>query len=102
MNFVIYFLLISGQTPYATVSGHISTHFTRVRQQVIPKPIIGKQPHPAIAKRSLYYFLDTDNILKDSLVEHFPIDESSSTYQTQLTPSSPTTNESITSTTNED
>jgi len=68
---------------------------------VVPKPIIGKQPHPAIAKRSLYYFLDPDNILKDSLVEHFPIDESSPTYQARLTPSSPTTNESIVSTINE-
>ncbi|PKC66890.1 hypothetical protein RhiirA1_418796, partial [Rhizophagus irregularis] len=85
------FTQLGGQTPYATVSGHISTHFSRVRNQVVPNPIIGKQPHPTIAKRSLYYFLDPDNILRELLKEYFSIDEN---LQTQLTPSSPVKSES--------
>ncbi|CAI2167024.1 17821_t:CDS:2, partial [Funneliformis geosporum] len=80
------FTQLGGQTPFATVSGHISTHFSRVRQRVIPKPIIGKQPHPTITKRSLYYFLDPDDVLQELLSENFPT-------QTP-TPDSPTTNES--------
>ncbi|CAG8571053.1 8421_t:CDS:2 [Funneliformis caledonium] len=76
------FTQLGGQTPFATVSGHISTHFSRVRQRIIPKPIIGKQPHPTITKRSLYYFLDPDNVLRDLLSEYFPA---------QTPPDSPTT-----------
>ncbi|CAB4477085.1 unnamed protein product [Rhizophagus irregularis] len=35
------FTQLGGQTPYATVSSHISTHFSRVRNQVlVPNPII--------------------------------------------------------------
>ncbi|GES82948.1 hypothetical protein BCR41DRAFT_369590 [Rhizophagus clarus] len=89
------FTQLGGQTPYATVSGHISTHFSRVRNQVVPNPIIGKQPHPTIAKRSLYYFLDPDNVLRDLLDEYFSIGES---LQAQLTPSSPVKSESNIST----
>ncbi|CAG8747616.1 14410_t:CDS:2, partial [Rhizophagus irregularis] len=73
------------------VSGHISTHFSRVRNQVVPNPIIVKQPHPTIAKRSLYYFLDPDNILRELLKEYFSIDEN---LQTQITSSSPVKSES--------
>ncbi|CAB5213128.1 unnamed protein product [Rhizophagus irregularis] len=86
------FTQLGGQTPYATVSGHISTHFSRVRNQVlVPNPIIVKQPHPTIAKRSLYYFLDPDNILRELLKEYFSIDEN---LQTQITSSSPVKSES--------
>ncbi|CAG8491685.1 317_t:CDS:2 [Acaulospora colombiana] len=66
------FTTLGGSTPYATVSGHISTHFTRVRQKVVPRPILGKIHHPTLKNKINYYLLDSDNVLRDLLAQHFP------------------------------
>ncbi|CAG8483439.1 17738_t:CDS:2 [Acaulospora morrowiae] len=85
------FTTLGGSTPYATVSGHISTHFTRVRQKVVPRPILGKIHHPTLKNKINYYLLDPDNILRNLLTQHFPSPGVVSSSSSPYTITAPTT-----------
>ncbi|CAG8591769.1 11705_t:CDS:2, partial [Diversispora eburnea] len=88
-------------TPYATVSGHISTHFTRVRQAAISRPILGKIHHPTLKNKINYYLLDSDNVIRDLISQYFPStsDESSQSSNNIITSIKTTpTNKTITTT----
>ncbi|CAG8674259.1 25653_t:CDS:2, partial [Racocetra persica] len=87
------FTTLGGNTPYATVSGHISTHFTRVRKQLVPRPVLGKVSHPTMTKRLLYYLLDPDDILREHLSRYFPFNETSISRHSQRPISPPSSRE---------
>ncbi|CAG8614943.1 43019_t:CDS:2 [Gigaspora margarita] len=87
------FTTLGGNTPYATVSGHISTHFTRVRKQLVPRPVLGKVSHPTMTKRLLYYLLDPDGILREHLSRYFPFGETSISRHPQRPISPPSSRE---------